>query len=50
MTAQLPREILDSVRDDIETLGMNEVMSEGEDAPALVRELRGLAFVIFCFG
>ncbi|MCU1253380.1 MAG: hypothetical protein JWQ49_6409 [Edaphobacter sp.] len=33
MTAQLLREILDSVRDEIDTLGMNEVMTEGEDAP-----------------
>lgn len=33
MTAQLLREILDSVRDDIETLGMDEAMTEGEDAP-----------------
>jgi hypothetical protein len=33
ITTQLLREILESVRDDIETLGMNEVMPEGEDAP-----------------
>jgi hypothetical protein len=33
MTAQLFREILDSVKDDIETLGMEEVMTEGEDMP-----------------
>lgn len=33
MTTQLLREILESVRDDIETLGMNEGMTEGEDAP-----------------
>jgi hypothetical protein len=33
MTAQLFREILDSLKDDIETLGMEEVMTEGEDMP-----------------
>jgi hypothetical protein len=33
MTTQLFREILDSLRDDIETLGMEEVMTEGEEVP-----------------
>jgi hypothetical protein len=33
MTAQLFRELLESLDDDIETLGMEEVMSEGEDVP-----------------
>jgi hypothetical protein len=36
MTAQLLREILDSFKDDIETLGMEEVMTEGEEAPDAV--------------
>jgi hypothetical protein len=36
MTAQLLREILDSFRDDIETLGMEEAMTEGEEAPDAV--------------
>ena len=33
MTAQLFRELLESLDDDIETLGMEEVMTEGEDVP-----------------
>jgi hypothetical protein len=33
MTSQLFRELLESLDDDIETLGMEEVMSEGEDVP-----------------
>jgi hypothetical protein len=33
MTAQLFRELLESLDDDIETLGMEEVMNEGEDVP-----------------
>src|SRR5438094_6075303 len=33
MITQLLREILDSLRDDIETLGMEEVMTEGEEVP-----------------
>ena len=33
MTTQLLREILDSLRDDIETLGMEEVMTEAEEVP-----------------
>jgi hypothetical protein len=33
MTAQLFRELLESLDDDIETLGMEQVMSEGEDVP-----------------
>jgi hypothetical protein len=36
MTAQLFREILESFRDDIETLGMNEVVTEGEEVPDAV--------------
>jgi len=31
MTAQLFRELLESLDDDVETLGMEEVMTEGED-------------------
>lgn len=33
MTAQLLREILQSVESDIETLEMDEVMTEGEEVP-----------------
>jgi hypothetical protein len=33
MTAQLFRELLESLDDDVETLGMEEVMTEGEDVP-----------------
>jgi hypothetical protein len=33
MTTQLLREILDSLRNDIETLGMEDVMTEGEEVP-----------------
>jgi hypothetical protein len=33
MTAQLFRELLESLDDDIETLGMEQVMTEGEDVP-----------------
>lgn len=36
MTTQLLREILDSLRDDIETLGMEEAMTEGEEVPDAV--------------
>ena len=33
MTTQLLREILDSLREDIETLGMEGMMTEGEEVP-----------------
>src|ERR1700750_1203566 len=33
MTTQLFRGILDSLRDDLETLGMGQVMTEGEEVP-----------------
>jgi hypothetical protein len=32
-TAELFRELLESLDDDVETLGMEEVMTEGEDVP-----------------
>lgn len=42
MTTQLLREILDSLRNDMETLGMEEVMTEDEEVPDPARRVGAL--------